>query len=95
VHRHVPRYGAPVTVATKVLSVAYPVAGGAGAALTTRALLESARRFVLGSRTPSGRKGGGTALVWTALSWAVSGSVGLYTGRKLVRQSVVVQPAQS
>lgn len=84
-----------MTVATKVLSVAYPVAGGAGAALTTRALLQSARRFVLGSRTPPGRGGGGTALVWTALSWAVAAGVGLYTGRKLVRKPVALQPAQS
>lgn len=73
----------------------YPVAGGAGTALTTRALLEAARRFVVGSKTPSGREDGGTALVWTALSWTVSVGVGFYTGKKLIRKSVIAQPAQS
>ena len=81
-------------MATKVLSVAYPVAGGVGATLTTRGLLGSARRFVLGSTTPSGREGG-TAWGWTALSWAVSAAVGLYTGRRLLRASGTAQPAQS
>ena len=38
--------------------------------------------------------------MWTALSWAVAGGVGLYTGKKLVRPAPVgsgvsVQPAQS
>ncbi len=86
-------------MSARALRAVYPVAGGAGVALVTRAVLETARRFVVGSsRTPSGRGGGGTALVWTALSWAVAGGVGFYTGRKLVRATPVrvgTQPAQS
>jgi hypothetical protein len=79
-----------VTVATKVISAVYPVLGGVGAALTTRGALLAARRFVVGnSRTPSGRGSGGTALVWTALSWAVPAGVGLYTGRMLIRPASV------
>ena len=75
------------TVATKVISMVYPVAGGAGAALATRAGLQVARRFVVGSsRTPSGPEGR-TALVWSAFSWAVSAGVGLYAGKQLVRPS--------
>lgn len=81
---------------SKVITAVYPVAGGAVAALTTKELLQLGRRFVVGnSTTPSGRRGGGTAWVWTALSWAVSAGVGLYAGKKLVRKSVAVQPAQS
>jgi hypothetical protein len=89
-----------VTVATEAISLVYPVAGGVGAALTTRAVLELARRFVVGnSETPSSRSRGGTAL-WTALSWAVPLGVGYYAGRKLVRpkpagSAGVLQPAQS
>ena len=88
-------------MATEAISLVYPVAGGAGAALTTRAVLQLARRFVVGkSETPSGRSRGGTALVWTAISWAVPIGVGLYTGKKLVRPARVdsvgtIQPAQS
>lgn len=83
-----------MTLARKVLSTIYPVAGGATAGLTTKALLSAGRRFVVpGSRTPSDRGSGGTALVWTALSWAVSAGVGVCAGRKLVRKTV--QPAQS
>ena len=84
-----------------VISAVYPVAGGVGAALATRGVLQTARTFVVGkSKTPSGRESGGTALVWTALSWAVAGAVGVYTGKKLVRPATVgsglsVQPAQS
>ena len=84
-----------------VMSVVYPVAGGVGAALVTHGVLQLARQFVIGkSKTPPGRESGGTALVWTALSWAVAGGVGVYTGKKLVRPATVgsgvsVQPAQS
>ena len=90
-----------MTVSTKVISAVYPVAGGLGAAFTARAVLDAARRFVVGkNKTPSGRGSGGTALVWTALRWTVTGAVGVYTGRKLVRSAPVrsgvsVQPAQS
>ncbi|HEY5783557.1 MAG TPA: hypothetical protein VIT65_02160 [Microlunatus sp.] len=90
-----------MTVSTKVISLVYPVAGGFGAALVAQKVLEAARRFVVGkTNTPSGRGSGGTALVWTVLSWAVAGGVGLYTGNKLVRPAPVssgtsVQPAQS
>lgn len=83
------------------MSAVYPVAGGVGAALTSKAVLETARRFVVGAnKTPPGRASGGTALVWTALSWAVAGVVGLYAGKKLIRHppvssSTAVQPAQS
>lgn len=84
-----------MTVASKVISVAYPVLGGAGAALTVRLGLGAAHRFVVGSRTPSGRRSGKTALAWTALSWAVPVGVGLYTGKKLVRSPTALQPAQS
>jgi hypothetical protein len=89
-----------VTVATKVISAVYPVAGGAAAALSTQAALQAARRFVVGnSKTPSGRGRGGTA-VWTALRWAVSVGVGLYVRKKLLRPvsdraAIEVQPAQS
>jgi hypothetical protein len=77
-----------VTVATKVMAAVYPVAGGTGAALATRAALEAGHRFVLGkTKTPSGRGSGGTALVWTALSWAVPAGVGIYTGKKLIRRT--------
>ena len=88
-------------MATEAISLVYPVAGGVGAALTTRAVLQLARRFVVGkSETPSSRSRGGTALVWTALSWAVPLGVGFYAGRKLVRpkpvgSAGVLQPAQS
>ncbi len=88
-------------MSTRVIRAVYPVAGGAGAALVARSVLQTARRFVVGSNeTPSGRGSGGTALVWTALSWAVAGGVGVYAGRKLVRATpvrsgVVAQPAQS
>ncbi|HEY5978965.1 MAG TPA: hypothetical protein VIT41_04950 [Microlunatus sp.] len=88
-----------MTVSTIVISAVYPVAGGLGAALTTRAVLETARRFVVGrNKTPSG--GDRTAMVWNALSLAVAGGVGLYTGKKLmrpdpVRSGVAIQPAQS
>ena len=88
-------------MSTNVLSAVYPVAGGLGAAFTARALLESARWFVVGkSKTPSGRGSGRTALVWNGLSLAVAGAVGVYTGKKLVRPATVgsgvsVQPAQS
>jgi len=84
-----------------VMSAVYPLAGGVGAALATHGVLQGARQFVVGkSKTPSGRESGGTALVWTALSWAVAGAVGVYTGKKLVRpvtvgSGVSVQPAQS
>ncbi len=90
-----------MTVSSRAIRAVYPVAGGAGAALVTRSVLQAARQFVVGGNgTPSGREGGGTALVWTVLSWAVAGGVGLYTGKKLVRVApvrpgVVVQPAQS
>lgn len=87
------------TISTRVIRALYPAVGGAGAALVTEAVLQTARRFVVGrSTTPSGRRGGGTALVWTALSWAVAGGVGVYTGKKLVRATPVrlgAQPAQS
>jgi hypothetical protein len=93
------RYGANVTVSTRVMSVVYPVAGGVGAALTARAVLELARQFVTGKKTPPGRGSGGTALAWTALSWAVGGGVGYATGKKLLRpatvSAAVIQPAQS
>lgn len=88
-------------MSTIVISAVYPVAGGLGAALVTRGVLETARRFVVGkNKTPSGRGSGGTALVWNALSLAVAAGVGLSTGRKLVRPSpggsgVSIQPAQS
>lgn len=88
-------------MATKVISMVYPVAGGMAAALTTAALLQAAGRFVVGdSNTPSGREDGGTALVWTALRWGVSVGVGLYAGDKLIRPIAdgsmpAVQPAQS
>ncbi|HEU4545991.1 MAG TPA: hypothetical protein VFR88_06840 [Microlunatus sp.] len=90
-----------MTISTNVLSAVYPVAGGLGATLTARAVLESARRFVVGkSKTPSGRGSGRTALVWNGLSWAIAGAVGVYTGKKLVRPATVgsgvsIQPAQS
>lgn len=92
------------TVAQGVMSAVYPVAGGVAAGLTTRGLLEGCRRFVVGSgstsRTPPGRGSGRAAQVWTALSWAVSLGVGIYAGRKLVREplptgSREIQPAQS
>jgi hypothetical protein len=83
-------------MATKVLSAVYPVAAGAGAALGVRAVLETARRFVLGKNgTPSDRDGGGTASVWTALSWVVSVGAGVYAGRSLMAKSASIQPAQS
>lgn len=88
-------------MATEAISLVYPVAGGAGAALAARAVLQLARRFVVGkSETPPDRLRGGTALVWTAFSWAVPIGVGLYTGTKLVRPKRVgpagtLQPAQS
>ena len=84
-----------------VISAVYPVAGGVGAALATRGVLQTARTFVVGkSKTPSGRGSGRTALVWNGLSWAVAGAVGVYTGKKLVRPATVgsgvsIQPAQS
>lgn len=91
--------GTTGTISTTVLRALYPAVGGAGAALVTEAVLQTARRFVVGdNKTPSGRRGGGTALVWTALSWAVAGGVGVYTGKKLVRATPVrlgTQPAQS
>ena len=90
-----------MTVSTKVISAVYPVAGGVGAALAD-ARRAGGRSAVRGreDKTPSGRGSGGTALVWTALSWAVAGGVGVYTGKKLVRPATVssgvsVQPAQS
>ncbi|HEU5485189.1 MAG TPA: hypothetical protein VFU98_09795 [Microlunatus sp.] len=85
-----------MTVATKVLSTVYPVAAGAGAALGARAVLEMARRVVLGkNETPSDRDGGGTALVWTILSWVVSVGFGIYAGKSVVAKSAAIQPAQS
>ena len=91
--------GTAGTISTRVIRTLYPAVGGSGAALVTRALLQTARRFVVGkNKAPSGRGGGGTALVWTALSWAVAGGVGVCTGRKLVRATPVrrgTQPAQS
>ncbi len=90
-----------MTVSSRVLRAVYPVAGGAGAGLVTRAVLQAARQLVVGGNvTPPGRSGGGTALVWTAVSWAVSGGVGVYAGKKLVRPTpvtsvVATQPAQS
>jgi hypothetical protein len=90
-----------MTVSARAIKVLYPVVGGAGAALVTRAAVSAARQFVVGgNETPSGRSGGGTALGWTVLSWAVAGGVGVYAGKKLVRPTpvrsgVVAQPAQS
>ena len=83
-------------MATKTISVVYPVVGGAAAAATARLLLGAGRRFLVGTnKTPSGRGGGRTALLWTALSWAVPVGIGLYTGKKLIRRPAALQPAQS
>jgi hypothetical protein len=89
-------------VATEAISLVYPVAGGAGATLAARAVLQLARRYVIGTNeTPPGRSRGGTAFLWTAFSWVVPIGVGLYTGSKLVRAKpsgsagTVLQPAQS